>query len=221
MPELGPFLFDGPTEAPLTLAFAHGAGAPMDHPFMLVIARGLAERGWRVARFEFPYMQRARATGRRAGPNAAPVLLAHYAAVIEALGDPDRLVIGGKSMGGRIASMLADAHGVRGLFCLGYPFHPPGRPEKLRVSHLEALRTPSLIVQGERDPFGTRAEVQSYPLSPAITLRWLPDGDHSFKPRKSSGHTKAENLQRAVLRLDEFLRGLRDRRSSPGSPSPT
>lgn len=208
MPELGPFLFDGPPDAPLTLAFAHGAGGPMDHPFMLVLAHGLAERGWRVARFEFPYMQKARATGRRHGPNPAPVLLEHYAAVIRALGDPSRLVIGGKSMGGRIASMLADAHGVRGLLCLGYPFHPPGKPEKLRVAHLEHLRTPALFVQGERDPFGGRVEVPGYPLSPSITVRWMPDGDHSFKPRKASGHTNAENLQRAVLRVDEFLRGL-------------
>ncbi len=209
-PQLGHFLKNGPADAPLTLALAHGAGAPMDHPFMTVIAHGLGERGWRVVRFEFPYMQKARATGRPGGPNPAPLLLAHYAAVMEALGDLGRLVIGGKSMGGRIASMLADARGARGLVCLGYPFHPPGKPERLRVHHLSRLQTPALFVQGERDTFGTREEIGGYELSAGIRFAWMPDGDHSFKPRKSSGTTNAENLQRAVEAVDAFLRGLTD-----------
>jgi predicted alpha/beta-hydrolase family hydrolase len=182
-PQLGHFLKNGPADAPLTLALAHGAGAPMDHPFMTVIAHGLGERGWRVVRFEFPYMQKARATGRPGGPNPAPLLLAHYAAVMEALGDPG---------------------------CLGYPFHPPGKPERLRVHHLSRLQTPALFVQGERDTFGTREEIGGYELSAGIRFAWMPDGDHSFKPRKSSGTTNAENLQRAVEAVDAFLRGLTD-----------
>jgi len=212
VPQPGPFLYNGPRDSELTIVLAHGAGAPMDHPFLGVIAHGLGERGWRVARFEFPYMQKARGTGKRHGPNPAPVLLGHYAAVLDWLaerrGGDSKLVIGGKSMGGRIGSMLADAREVGGLVCLGYPFHPPGKPERLRVGHLERIQTPSLFVQGERDTFGTREEVEAYTLSENIAFSWMPDGDHSFKPRKSSGTTNAENLQRAVEAVDAYLKGL-------------
>ena len=198
-------LFDGPAKAPLTVALAHGAGAPMDSPFMNVIAAGLADAGWRVARFEFPYMARRRAEGGRRPPDRQPVLLDVWQAVIDEIG-ADRIVIGGKSMGGRMATLIADAAGVQGVICLGYPFHPPGRPEKLRTEHLAALRTPTLILQGERDTFGTRDEVPAYPLSRAIKVEWLPDGDHSLKPRKKSGHTEETNLAQAVAQMDGFLK---------------
>ncbi len=197
-------LFDGPAKAPLTVALAHGAGAPMDHPFMNLIAAGLADAGWRVARFEFPYMARRRAEGGRRPPDRQPVLLASWQAVVDHIG-PDRVVIGGKSMGGRIASMIADDAAVRGVICLGYPFHPPGKPETLRTGHLEGIKTPTLILQGERDTFGTRDEVPAYSLSKRIKVAWLPDGDHSLKPRKKSGHTEAENLERTVALMDGFL----------------
>ena len=178
-------LFDGPDDAPLTLALAHGAGAPMDSPFMQAVAEGVAAKGYRVARFEFPYMAKRRDDGRKRPPDRADILLAAWRDAVGRLG-PERLVIGGKSMGGRIASMIA---GVRGLVCLGYPFHPPGNPQNLRVEHLSTMRTPTLILQGERDPFGTPPEVSRYDLAPAIRVDWIPDGDHSFKPRKSSGRT--------------------------------
>jgi predicted alpha/beta-hydrolase family hydrolase len=204
-PEL---LFDGPKRAPLTVALAHGAGAPMDSPFMNVIAEGLAGRGLRVARFEFPYMAERRATGKRRGPNPGPQLCKAWLEAIDALGGGERVVIGGKSLGGRIASMVADEAGARGLVCLGYPFHPPGRPEKLRTAHLEHLETPALIVQGTRDPFGVPAEVEDYPLSGKIRVAWLEDGDHSFKPRKSSGRDLQQNLDEAVDVVATFVAGL-------------
>ncbi len=121
------------------------------------------------------------------------------------LGGVERLVIGGKSLGGRIASMVADEAGVRGLVCLGYPFHPPGKPEQLRTEHLQMLRTPALIVQGTRDALGSREEVAGYRLSPSIRIAWIEEGDHSFKPRKSSGRTEAQNLSEAIARVREFL----------------
>ena len=96
------------------------------------------------------------------------------------------LLIGGKSLGGRIASLVADETEVAGLVCLGYPFHPTGKPEQLRIEHLKSIHTTTLIVQGERDPFGNRQEVAGYKLSKHIRVHWLPDGDHSFKPRKAS-----------------------------------
>lgn len=202
------FLVDGPEEAPLTLALAHGAGAPMDHPFLTAVAVGIARRGFRVARFEFPYMRARRQGGRRGRPDPQPVLEETWRAVVAGLGGGGALVVGGKSMGGRIASHIADEVGARGLVCLGYPFHPPGRPERLRTAHLRRLSTPTLVVQGTRDPFGTPEEVALYELSPAIRVVWLQDGDHSFRPRKRSGRTEAQNLEEAVAAVAAFLGAL-------------
>ena len=201
------FLVDGPAAAALTFAFAHGAGAPMDTPFMNFFAAGLADRGWRVVRFEFPYMARRRREARRPPPDRQPVLLATWQRVIEALG-PERLVIGGKSMGGRMASLIADEAGVRGLACLGYPFHPAGKPERLRTEHLAALQTPCLICQGSRDALGNAAEVAGYDLAGSIRLHWAADGDHDLKPRKASGRTAEQNWTEAVEALDTFFRAL-------------
>lgn len=212
-PASAPRLIDGPDESPATMLLAHGAGAPMDSPFMAAIAGGLAETGWRVVRFEFAYMNRMRETGRRQGPDRMPVLQEAFRQQVrlEMADQPDRpLFIGGKSMGGRVASLLVDelaaSAGVRGCLCLGYPFHPPGKPLQLRTDHLAALRTPTLILQGERDSFGRREEVETYSLSPQVQLRWIPSGDHSFKPTRSSGLSEAENWATAVDLGDRFMR---------------
>jgi predicted alpha/beta-hydrolase family hydrolase len=199
------FLIDGPARARLTIALAHGAGGPMDSPFMNTIATGLADAGWRVARFEFPYMRARRTSGKGGAPDREPILLQSWRDAIARLGGGSHLVIGGKSLGGRIASMVADEMAVRGLLSLGYPFHPPGKPERLRVKPLEAMRTPTLILQGTRDPFGRREEVESYSLSPAIRVAWIEDGDHSFKPRARSGRTERENLAEAVALAATFV----------------
>jgi len=211
-PEL---LIDGPKDAKWTVALAHGAGAAMDTPFITHFAVGLAERGYRAIRFEFPYMASLRTpymasfrtTGKRKPPDREPVLREAWLKVVAELG-PERLVIGGKSMGGRIASLIADEAGVAGLICLGYPFHPVGKPDQLRVQHLQMIKTPTLILQGERDPFGNREEVAGYKLSPAVQLKWLSNGEHSFKPRKSSGTTEQENLELALTEIENFLEGL-------------
>jgi predicted alpha/beta-hydrolase family hydrolase len=187
---------------------AHGAGAPMDSAFMERIATLLAAQEIRVVRFEFPYMAERRQTGRKKAPNSQSTLMSCWRETVARVGRPEQMVIGGKSMGGRIASMVADDLGVRGLVCLGYPFHPPKNPLKLRTAHLEHLQTPALIVQGMRDSFGTQGEVESYPLSPNIRLEWIPDGDHSLKPRKTSDHTEAENLEAAAAAITAFVNGL-------------
>jgi predicted alpha/beta-hydrolase family hydrolase len=126
-----------------------------------------------------------------------------YVAAVEALGAGAPLVVGGKSMGGRVASMVSDqllaAGKIVGLLCLGYPFHPPGRPEQLRTAHLAALRTPALICQGTRDPFGTREEVAGYALSEQIELFWVEDGDHDLKPRKAVMGLSAAEARAAVV----------------------
>ena len=202
------FLFNGPKTAAITLVLAHGAGGPMDSPFMETIAERVAKAGIRVARFEFPYMRRRRETGQGGAPNPGPALMQSWRDTIEKLGGGRRLVIGGKSLGGRIASMIADETGVRGLVCLGYPFHPPGKPEQTRTRHLEQLHTPALILQGTRDSFGKPEEVRKYHLSRAIRIEWLEDGDHSFRPRARSGRTEADNLNAAIVRMTEFIASL-------------
>lgn len=204
------FLIDGPgggKAAPLTFAFAHGAGGPMDTSFMTFFAAGLAARGWRVVRFEFPYMARRRREPKRPPPDRQPVLLDTWQRVVAELGT-ERLVIGGKSMGGRMASLVADELGVKGLACLGYPFHPAGKPERLRTEHLADLRTPCLICQGSRDALGSAEEVAGYDLAGSIRLHWAEDGDHDLKPRKASGRSAEQNWTEAIEALDGFFRSL-------------
>lgn len=194
------FLFDGAPDAKVTVLLAHGAGAPMDSAALTRAAQALASVDFRVARFEFGYMAARRTSAKRAPAPRAETLKAEYLAAVDALAAKGPLVIGGKSMGGRVASMVADelhaASRIAGLLCLGYPFHPVGKPEQLRTAHLATLRTPALIVQGTRDPFGTREEVAGYTLSPSIEVLWLEDGDHDLAPRKSvSGFTAADHLK--------------------------
>jgi len=200
-------LTEGPA-AGATIALAHGAGAAMDSDWMNDISAGLTGRGLRVVRFEFPYMQRRREDGKRRGPDRPPVLLATWSDVVGALAGSGPLIIGGKSMGGRIASMVADECPVDGLVCMGYPFHPPQAPEKLRTAHLQELRTPALILQGTRDPFGIPGEVAGYGLAKTIRVHWLEDGDHSFKPRVKSGRTLAQNMDEAVAEISRFVESL-------------
>jgi predicted alpha/beta-hydrolase family hydrolase len=199
------FLSDGPEDAPQTYVFAHGAGGAMDTPFMNTVARGLGAHGIRVVRFEFPYMAARRTGGKRGAPDREPVLLAAWRDIVARLGGGERVVIGGKSMGGRMATLVADELRVRGVVCFGYPFHPPGAPAKARTAHLENLVTPMLVLQGERDPFGTREDVAGYHLSKRIRLEWIPDGDHSLKPRAKSGRTERENVDRAIEVASTFM----------------
>jgi predicted alpha/beta-hydrolase family hydrolase len=202
-------LITGPESASLTVILAHGAGAAMDTPFMETISEGLASQGQRVIRFEFPYMRAMREDGRRRPPNPQKALIESWMQIIEKIGNPEDLVIGGKSMGGRIASMVADEAEVRGLICLGYPFHAPGKQMTAnRIAHLEHMRTPCLIVQGERDPFGQREEIGSLRLSKSVQLVFLDDGDHSYKPRVKSGTTLQENLHAAARSIHQFCAGL-------------
>jgi predicted alpha/beta-hydrolase family hydrolase len=189
-------LINGPATAKHSILLAHGAGAPMDSPAMTAIAKSLAEAGFRVARFEFDYMASRRTSSSRKPPPRAETLSPEYVVAIEALKVRGPLIIGGKSMGGRVASMIADERHAAGLLCLGYPFHPVGKPTQLRTAHLADLKTPALIVQGTRDPFGTRDEVATYKLSKAIEILWLEDGDHDLRPRKAvSGFSMADHLK--------------------------
>lgn len=188
---------------PTLLVLAHGAGAGQTHPFMVRYARGLAARGIEVFTFDFPYME----AGRKS-PDKAPVLEAAFRdAVRQAIGSRDphtlRLVLGGKSMGGRMATHLAaaaqdwprDLPPISGVVALGYPLNPPGGAGRQdRVSHLLAHAVPILIVQGTRDSFGGPDAVRSalQGRAPHIEVHEVPAGDHSFAVLKSAGRTQAE-----------------------------
>jgi predicted alpha/beta-hydrolase family hydrolase len=200
-------LIDGPDAGP-TLVLAHGAGAAMDSPGMTEVAARIAARDVRVVRFEFAYMA-SRRIGVRKPPPRADTLLDEYRAVLAEVGGSP--VIGGRSMGGRVASMVAAADvaagTVAGLACLSYPWHPPARPDQPRVAHLFDLQVPTLIVQGTRDPFGSPDEVAGYELPPAIELLWLEDGDHDLRPRKAvSGFTYAQHLDTAADAVAAFVK---------------
>ncbi len=208
------FLFDGPEHAGQTILLAHGAGGAMDSPAMNALAAALAGSGMRVARFEFAYMA-ARRQGQRKPPPRAETLQKEYRGAIDALACQGTLIIGGKSMGGRVASMVADdlfrEGRIAGLLCIGYPFHPPQKPEKLRTAHLEDVQIPTLIAQGTRDPFGTREEVAGYRLSPKIEIAWFEDGDHDLKPRKRvSGLTAQDHLATLTQGVAAFANNLAD-----------
>lgn len=193
----------------------------MDSASMESIVLALSHAGLRVARFEFGYMAARRTGSAKRPPPRAEALMSEYMTVVDALDHTGALIIGGKSMGGRVASMLADrlyaSDRTAGLLCVGYPFHPIGKPEQLRTEHLVPMRCPTLIVQGTRDPFGTPEEVKAYKLSKSIEVLWLEDGDHDLKPRKTvSGFTAADHMQTMSKAVSAWL----EKRVGHRKPSP-
>jgi len=204
-------IYNGPIDGPLFL-FAHGAGAPATSVSMEIIATELAKQGIRVARFNFPYMQQRVDNGTRRPPERAPKLIAQYQKLIASINRP--MVIGGKSMGGRMASLVAselvddEETQIKGVACLGFPFHPANKPETLRTEHFPLIKQPVFIAQGERDKLGNRAEVAGYALPNDIHWLWLEDGDHDLKPRVKSGFTHQAHLQKASVAIAEFIKAL-------------
>lgn len=210
-------LIDNPKKQPITstFLFAHGAGAPMDSDFMSQITQGLVEHGIQVIRFEFPYMQKRRQDGKKRPPDRAPKLLEYFQQVI-AKCQSDKIFIGGKSMGGRMASLVASqltlldpntSSKVKGVVCLGYPFHAPGKPENVRNAHFSDISVPMLIIQGTRDAFGNREEVSGYDCS-NHKIVWIDDGNHDLLPRKKSGLTHEDNLNEAIRHAAHFMTSL-------------
>ena len=194
--------------------FAHGAGAGMDSEFIVRLSVLLNDKGLEVKSFEFPYMQKIRTEGKRRPPDRMPKLLIAYKQAIQSLAADKQIFIGGKSMGGRVASLLAAEKGaelavqkkfINGVICLGFPFHPPKKPDNYRGDHLTDINIDTLIVQGERDPFGTQTEVMGFDFSERVLLEFLADGDHSFKPRVRSGVTLEQNLARCAELIVEFI----------------
>ncbi|MGL1959334.1 MAG: hypothetical protein OCD00_18755 [Colwellia sp.] len=202
--------------------FAHGAGANMQHDFMEKITMLLNEANISVLRFNFPYMDKRAETGKRYPPDRMPKLLERYQHIIQHLFDdlPEEgipVFIGGKSMGGRVAATLvgeecfasndhlASISHIYGVFCLGYPFHPPKKLDKLRLEPLQLTKKPILIVQGERDTLGSKAEIEQYQVSPLCRYVFLEDGDHSLKPRVKSGFNYQQHMKKAVQAVVDFI----------------
>ncbi|WP_158769894.1 alpha/beta family hydrolase [Paraglaciecola sp. L1A13] len=188
------------------LVLAHGAGANMNSDFMALVAALFSQRQISVIRFDFEYMQKSAALNRRQPPDRMPKLLSYFSHVLEGLESSLPLFIGGKSMGGRVATMLLEESSAIAAVCLGYPFHPPGKLDKLRTEHLYSLHKPLLVVQGSRDTFGTQEEVTDYGLPENIETIFMADGDHSFKPRKKSGFTQEQHIISAIDASAEFIR---------------
>jgi predicted alpha/beta-hydrolase family hydrolase len=190
----------------ITLILAHGAGAPMDSGFMASLAALYREKGITLIRFEFPYMQERRTLGKKRPPDRAPKLITYWMTVVDQFinelkeDKATHLFIGGKSMGGRMATMLLAEYElpIEGCICFGYPYHPPGKPNKVRNEHFKDIEQSMLILQGERDTFGTKEEVLLYPNFSGVTHHWLKDGNHDLKPRKSAGVTHEQNIEEAV-----------------------
>ncbi|MDL5386273.1 alpha/beta fold hydrolase [Aeromonas hydrophila] len=204
MPEV---IREGAVDAPVRILLAHGAGAGMEHAFLAELSRLLAGPDIEVVRFNFPYMSKRALDGKRRPPDRQPVLLAHWRQMAKEFAHP-RLFLAGKSMGGRMAAELyqdgEDEMNAAGLLILGYPFHPPANPDRWRGDVLKQIKTPTLLLQGD-DTFGTRAELADFPFSPAVSVHWLTDGDHGFKPRKSSGVSEQENLRQAAGQIKNFI----------------
>jgi predicted alpha/beta-hydrolase family hydrolase len=199
---------EGAVDAPVRILLAHGAGAGMEHTFLAELSRLLAGPDIEVVRFNFPYMSKRDQDGKRRPPDRQPVLLAHWREMVREFAHP-RLFLAGKSMGGRMAAEISDEiyceMNAAGLLILGYPFHPPARPDRWRGEVLKQIKTPTLLQQGERDTFGSRVELADFPFSSAVSVHWLTDGDHGFKPRKSSGLCEQDNLQQAASRIRQFV----------------
>lgn len=219
-------LWRGPRRgADRAVLLAHGAGSDSRAPVLVAVADALAAAGIPSLRFDFPYRQR----GARA-PDRPPVLAAAVRDAAVALArrsrlPPERLVLGGRSMGGRVCSLVvagadgAPALPAAGLALLGYPLHPPGKPERLRIEHFPQVRVPVLFASGTRDAFGSPDELRRHArrIEGTVTWHWVEDGDHAFKPRKASGLTVEDAQAGVAAAVVAFVLGVRLREAARGS----
>ncbi|AQQ03091.1 alpha/beta hydrolase [Roseibium algicola] len=207
------FLWTHPETPPVaTLLLAHGAGAAMDSTFMNKLAAALASQGIAAARFEFAYMAGRRTGGPKKPPPRADKLIAEFQTALQSvLSQSDGpLLIGGKSMGGRVAAMLAGGGSLpgraKGVACFGYPFHPTGKADaEWRLQPLQDAKRPVLVLQGDRDPFGSKAELDEVTLPAHVSLTYLEDGNHDFGPRGKSPATLDGNIKLAAEAVRAFV----------------
>ena len=206
-------LINEAVDAKAVLVLAHGAGADMEHSYLTHFTQLLNQQHITVLRFNFPYMVKRQLDGKRRPPDRMPTLIERYQTLLATMPMPANLplFIAGKSMGGRVAAMLAnDQHciteyAIKGVVCIGYPFHPIKKTEKLRLTPLQQTQLPTLILQGERDALGNKEEIAEYELASLCQLHFFADGDHDLKPRVKSGFTLENHLQQATTIISEFI----------------
>ncbi len=198
-------------ESPIALfIFAHGAGADKSHQYLETVTELLNAENINVVRFNFPYMDKRLQDGKKYPPNRMPILIPCYQQALDHYTQRNTnelpMFIGGKSMGSRVAATLAaDNQDIKGVICIGYPFHPQKKPENLRLEPLQETKYPVLILQGDRDSLGSRKEIEAYDISPLCQISFYEDGDHDLKPRVKSGHTHAQHIENAVKRAARFI----------------
>lgn len=195
-------------DAKATIIFAHGAGADKSSEFMVTMTDLLIQNQVNVIRFNFNYMDKRIKDGKRYPPERMPKLLSCFQSVLKDLKTSPPIFLMGKSMGGRVAATMAGNSelAIRGVICLGYPFHPQKQPEKLRLEPLQQTTKPILIVQGTRDALGSELEIEGYQLSSLCKINFLKDGDHNLKPRVKSGLNHQQHLTSAALFINNFIK---------------
>ncbi len=199
------FIINGKKKAIKRIILAHGAGAAMDSEWMEELTKKLVKRDIQVIRFNFPYMIKAQEEGKKYPPSGKQILLESWERMIEKHRQMGHLFIGGKSLGGRMASLIADGNKVDGLVCLGFPFHAPGKSIGDRAEHLKKMKTPTIILQGKRDSMGSFEELKGLRFARKVKINWVESGDHSFKPLKSSGLSLDDNLEYVAEAVDQFM----------------
>lgn len=208
-------LLDSAEDAKALVIFAHGAGADMEHEYIEALVRLMNAKKLSVLRFNFPFMDKRKLDGKRRPPDRMPALIACYQSVLSSISVDSNahlpIYIGGKSMGGRVAAMLSCDkvlmfnEKINGVICLGYPFHPVKKPEKLRLAPLQETHLPVLILQGQRDALGSEEEINSYEVSSRCQLHYFHDGDHDLKPRIKSGYNLKQHQNSAINKMSEFI----------------
>ncbi len=200
-----PFFEQFSSKSEIPIIFLHGAGAGPNSSFISTLTHAIQRQKLSIARYEFNYMAQAQKERKRRPPERIPKLISELTEIIDELPIP-QVILGGKSMGGRIATMLLDHPKIIACFALGYPFHPKSKPDKLRTEHLAQTQKPCLIIQGTRDPLGSKEEVPKYKLDSNIKFHWIEDGDHDLKPRKASGFSHAQHINKSVEKIVEFYK---------------
>lgn len=211
----------GPATA--LLVFAHGAGAGMDHEFIVKMSALITQQNIHVLCFNFPYMDKRKVDGKRRPPDRMPKLLASYHQLLKetalkiAAEEQLPIFVGGKSIGARVAATLfsednesasVESHlleAVKGIICLGYPFHPPKKTEKLRLAPLQSNNRPVCVLQGVRDSLGAKDEIKTYALNKSVQVQYFEDGDHDLKPRVKSGYTQDQHMKNAAIEIRSFI----------------
>ena len=201
-------LFDEAEKPKALIIFAHGAGADKSSEFMEHFAQRLTAIQFSVLRFNFPYMDKRLADGKRRPPDRMPKLIECFESVLHSVRELNLpIFLMGKSMGSRVAATMAETelHNVEGVIALGYPFHPQKKPENLRLTPIFESKKPMLIIQGSRDALGNREEITDYDLPEYCQTVFLEDGDHDLKPRVKSGFTHQEHIESAIRAIEGFF----------------